>query len=92
VLTRYLALNGSNENSETVTYLFYCAKLWGVITALLTNVGGEFEPEDQEVHTNTFEKVQILLGEESFNAGFAQGQAMELDEAIAYALKHLLAA
>ena len=62
------------------------AQLAGAAEALRAATGLTLEPFDRGVYERAVAAAQASLGEEAFAAAFAAGQAMTLDEAVAYAL------
>jgi tetratricopeptide (TPR) repeat protein len=62
------------------------AQLAGATEALRAAIGLAVEAFERGIYERTVAAAQTALGEEAFNAAFAAGQRMTLDEAVAYAL------
>ena len=62
------------------------ARLLGASTLLLVELGAEFEPVNRPFITEYTADVRAQLDEATFEAAWAEGQAMTLEQAIAYAL------
>jgi tetratricopeptide (TPR) repeat protein len=62
------------------------ARLLGASAAILTEMGIDYLPSDQNESAEYLAEVRALLDEAAFEAAWAEGQAMTLDEAVAYAL------
>jgi predicted ATPase/class 3 adenylate cyclase len=62
------------------------ARLLGASSAILTEMGIDYLPSDQNESAEYLAEVRALLDEAAFEAAWAEGQAMTLDEAVAYAL------
>ncbi len=62
------------------------APLWGAATALRDGIGSPRSPRDQEQFDRGVAAVRSALGEAAFDAAFAEGRALTMEEAIAYAL------
>jgi non-specific serine/threonine protein kinase len=63
------------------------ARLLGAAAAVLEALGSPLPPPQQREYDRTVEQTQALLGEEAFATLWAQGQAMTLEQAVAYALE-----
>ena len=55
--------------------------------ALRESLGVSLRPSDQELVDGEQEKTRAVLGEEAFQAAFAEGQSMTWEQAIDYALE-----
>jgi len=64
----------------------HAARLLGAAAAVLEALGSPLPPPQQREYDRTQEQTQALLGEGTFAAFFAEGQAMTLEQAVAYAL------
>jgi DNA-binding CsgD family transcriptional regulator len=62
------------------------ARLWGAAEALRTNIGAPLPPEPRPYYERSMAAARARLGEEAWEAGFAEGKAMGLEEAVEYAL------
>jgi hypothetical protein len=62
------------------------AQLLGASTLLLVELGADFDPVNKPFITEYTADVRAQLGEAVFEAAWAEGQAMTLEQAIAYAL------
>jgi non-specific serine/threonine protein kinase len=62
------------------------ARLLGASDALLKAMGLGLQPQDQPEIDRYEAAIREQLGEEAFNSAWAKGQAMSLEEAVAYAL------
>jgi hypothetical protein len=62
------------------------ARLWGAAAALRDAISIPVEPNRREVWERDLGAARAALGEEAFAAAWAQGGAMTLEQAIAYAL------
>ena len=62
------------------------ARLMGASEALLESMGVKLQPNEQRLYDQGVAMVREQLGDETFNALRAEGQAMTLDQAIEYAL------
>jgi hypothetical protein len=71
--------------------------LLGAVDALLAAAGARLEPADQPEFDRNVAMLHARLGQEAFEAAWAEGQRMRLERAVEYALtvagstKHLLA-
>ena len=63
------------------------ARLLGAAAAVLEALGSPLPPPQQREYDRTQEQTQALLGERTFATLFAQGRAMSLEQAVAYALE-----
>jgi DNA-binding CsgD family transcriptional regulator len=68
------------------------ARLVGAATALLEDTGDFLEPVDRADYEANAAAVRMLLSEQAFAEAWAEGYAMTMDEAIAYALESILPA
>ncbi len=62
------------------------ARLLGASTLLLVELGADFDPVDKPFITEFTADVRAQLDEATFEAAYAEGQAMTLEEAVACAL------
>ena len=65
------------------------AHLFGAAHAFLQRSGALIDPGDQPEHDRNIAFVRARLGEAAFEAAWAEGQAMTLDQAVAHALCHV---
>jgi predicted ATPase len=65
------------------------ARLLGALDTTLTSIGAKVDPVYQVDHTRNLAAVREELDEATFTAAWATGQRMNLDEAVAFALKQL---
>jgi predicted ATPase/DNA-binding XRE family transcriptional regulator len=63
------------------------ARLLGAVDAALPTIGAKLYPGDRFECERTLHILHATLSENAFAAAWAEGQAMELEEAIAYALE-----
>jgi DNA-binding CsgD family transcriptional regulator len=63
------------------------ARLLGAAAALLEATSGFLEPVDRADFDVNVATTRVRLGEQAFAAAWAEGHAMTMDEAIAYALE-----
>jgi len=66
------------------------ARLLGASTSLLAELGADFEPVDRPFIIEFTADVRAQLDEATFEAAWAEGQAMTLEQAIVYALDESL--
>jgi hypothetical protein len=64
--------------------------LWGASDGLLASVGGELVPTIRWIRDRYFEPVKASLGGGSFETARAEGRAMPLAHAIAFARQQAL--
>jgi non-specific serine/threonine protein kinase len=62
------------------------ARLFGAAYTYLERRGALIDPSDQPEHDRNMAFVRAQLGEAAFNAAWAEGQEMTLEQAVAYAL------
>lgn len=62
------------------------ARLLGASTLLLVELGADFEPVNKPFITEYTAYVRAQLGEAAFEAAWAEGEAMTLEQAVVYAL------
>ena len=62
------------------------AQLLGAAEAKCEEVGIPLPPEDRATYERVVDRVQTALGEAMFTVAWAEGQAMTLEQAVAYAL------
>jgi predicted ATPase/class 3 adenylate cyclase len=62
-------------------------RLFGAAAALRTSIGSVIDPVDQPEYERRRASLQAELGEVRFAAIWAEGQALTLDQAVAYALE-----
>jgi predicted ATPase/DNA-binding SARP family transcriptional activator len=63
------------------------ARLWGAAEALRQAILAPLSPKERETYDRSLTAARTALGEEAFAAAWAEGQAMSLEEASAYALE-----
>ena len=63
------------------------ARLAGVATALRRSLGSALPPVDREGHERYLAAARAHLDEAAWEAAWAEGRAMPLEQAIAYALE-----
>jgi predicted ATPase/DNA-binding SARP family transcriptional activator/uncharacterized protein HemY len=63
------------------------ARLWGAAEALREAIGTPLPPKERKEYGRQIAALREALGEKGFVAAWAEGQAMMLEEAIAYALE-----
>src|SRR5437764_13318892 len=61
-------------------------RLCAAAAALRTAIGAPLTPDERAIHEDTLASARAALGEEAFVAAWAHGQALPLEQAIAYAL------
>ena len=61
------------------------ARMLGGADALLEVIDADLDPAERDLHERTLGDVRARLGEEAFGAAWAEGRAMSLREAVAYA-------
>jgi predicted ATPase len=61
------------------------ARLLGGADALFEVIKADLDPAERDLHERTIADVRARLGEEAFAAAWAEGRAMSLSEAVAYA-------
>ena len=62
------------------------ARLWGASEAARDNIGAPLPPEVRRLYESSVASARARLGEEAWEAAFAQGMAMSAEEAAEYAL------
>ncbi|HLK60521.1 MAG TPA: tetratricopeptide repeat protein [Chthonomonadaceae bacterium] len=62
------------------------ARLWGAAEQLREEMGSPLPPKNQDEYARHLTAARRTLGEEAFSAAWAEGRAMTLEQAIAYAL------
>jgi hypothetical protein len=62
------------------------ARLLGASAALMAGMGGDHQSGDQHEIAKYTAEVRAQLDEATFDAAYAEGQAMTLEQAMAYAL------
>jgi len=62
------------------------ARLWGAAEALRRTISAPLPPADQPDYDRSMAAARAGLGEASWEAAFAEGQSMPLEEAVEYAL------
>jgi predicted ATPase len=77
---------GQHDASNSSDYLGRVARLSGAITDLLTSCGAVMLRPFTTLYEQNLVVARANLALASFEAAFAEGQAMTLDEAVAYAL------
>jgi hypothetical protein len=63
----------------------WAARLLGAVEALLGALGAAWWPADRVEYERNLAAIQAALDEETFAVAWAEGQAMTLEQAIAYA-------
>ena len=63
------------------------ARLLGAAGGLLEAMGGEFKPFERLLHEETVVSVRGRLTPHSFDAGWAEGKSLSLEQAVEYALE-----
>jgi predicted ATPase/class 3 adenylate cyclase len=63
------------------------ARLLSATAAVLEAIGSCLPPPHLREHDRTLDETRRLLGEEAFAVGWAEGRAMTLEQAVAYALE-----
>jgi predicted ATPase len=63
------------------------ARLLGAAGALLEAMGGEFKPFERLLHEETVASARGRLAPHSFDAGWAEGTSLSLEQAVEYALE-----
>ena len=61
-------------------------RLWGAAERLREEIGSPLAPAEQEEHERAVPAARQALGEEAFDAAWAEGRAMTMEQAIACAL------
>ena len=61
--------------------------LYGAVQALRKELGVPLPSHDQEEQDRCLTELEVLLGKDRYTAVFAEGQAMTMEQAIAYALE-----
>jgi predicted ATPase/DNA-binding SARP family transcriptional activator len=61
------------------------ARLLGGADAVFEAIGADLDPAERDLHERTVADLRVRLGEETFAAAWAEGRAMSLGEAVAYA-------
>jgi hypothetical protein len=62
------------------------ARLWGAAVELRGEIGSLLPLNEREEYDRNIAMVRTALGEEAFTAAWAEGRAMTMEQAIAYAL------
>ena len=63
------------------------ARIFGAAAALRVSVNSAIDPADQPEHDRMIARIRARLGDDVYEAVWAEGQAMPLDDAVAYALE-----
>jgi len=63
------------------------ALLWGAAEALREEIEAPLPPNERERYHHEVAVVRQVLGAEKFSTAWAQGRAMTMEQAIAYALE-----
>ena len=63
------------------------ARLYGAAQALRETIGSPLPAEDRAYYEEAVADVHTIPGEASFEAAWAEGRAMPLEQAVAYALE-----
>lgn len=75
-----------SSNSDKSKFLVYCATMCGIIGNLLNSIAIKLREPESGYYKKALETARAYLNEDAFNSALKQGQAMELDEALDYAL------
>jgi hypothetical protein len=67
--------------------LMRAVRLLGTAEAVVEGYGGPRHRSDQDRHGTEAAMVREQLGDEAFSAAWAEGRAMTLEQAVAYALE-----
>jgi tetratricopeptide (TPR) repeat protein len=62
------------------------ARLWGAGAALRAEAGKEMEPSERALHEESLAQVRNRLGEDALAEAWAEGEALDPDEAVALGL------
>lgn len=65
----------------------HAARLWGASEAIREQIGAPLSPVDRAAYDADVARSRAMLGDEAFTGARAEGQAMTLEQAIAYALE-----
>ncbi len=65
------------------------ARLWGASTALREAIGSSRSPVDQESYEQETAQARALMGQTAFDAAFAEGSVMSLEQAVEFAFDGL---
>jgi len=63
------------------------ARLWAAAEALREAIGAPLPPKDKEQIDREVAAVRAAIGEPAFSAGWTEGRAMTIDQAVEYALE-----
>jgi hypothetical protein len=96
-LTRYRELGNKEGIAESLESFAHqaargrewerAARFWGAAAALREAIGAPLEFHWREERERDLGATRAALGEEAFAAAWAEGQALSLEEAVAYALQ-----
>jgi predicted ATPase/DNA-binding XRE family transcriptional regulator len=65
----------------------YAARISGAAAAILKLTGTPLEPQDRAMHERTLAELRARLDSASFAAAWAEGYAMSVEQAVAYAVE-----
>jgi hypothetical protein len=81
-----LCLEGLAWMAEAQEHARRSAMLYGVVAALREATGAQVPPRDRASYARSVKRVRARLGQATFAAAWAEGHALPLAQAIAYAL------
>jgi DNA-binding CsgD family transcriptional regulator len=79
-------LEGLAEVAGTLGKLLRAARLWGAAEAIREAIERLWSPAERLLHEPQLTAARSLLDEKTWETAFAEGRAMELEEAVEYAL------
>lgn len=82
-----VCLEGMAGVARGQNHLEQAAQLLAAAAALRATIGAPLPPVDQPYHERLLSAVRTALGEDAFAAAWAEGKAMPLETAVAYALE-----
>ena len=65
------------------------ARLFGAAEALRQAIGAPIHPPESALYESCIEAVRCRLGRQAFEAAWAEGRALSLEQAVAFALEEL---
>ena len=80
-------LEGLAQIAGALGHTVRAARLWGAAEALRTRIGASLSPAERSRHDGCVAATRARLDAATFEAAWAEGQAMTLEQAIAYALE-----
>jgi DNA-binding NarL/FixJ family response regulator len=86
-LAGHVSAQGSEAGETQAEDFMRAARLLGAAAALLGVTGGFLEPVDRADYDTYVAAARARLGDQAFASAWAEGQALAMDEAIAYALQ-----